>query len=94
MYMAVLKPSITGENRRDYATGAGLLPLAHVQFWQTENGRRLDRSSRRRNYRDIPGLVDASSLCAVVNRENLSPCSTILNFSENCSERGIGIVVP
>ena len=63
--MAVLKPSITGENRRDYATGAGLLPLAHVQFWQTENGGRLDRSHCGSYRRHISCLVDASDVRTV-----------------------------
>jgi hypothetical protein len=65
MYMALLKLSITGENRRHYATGAGLLPLPHVQFWQTENSWRLDRSHCGRHRRNISGLVDASDVRTV-----------------------------
>jgi hypothetical protein len=79
MYMAVLKPSITGENRRDYATGAGLLPLAHVQFWQTENGGRLDRSHCGRHRRDISGLVDASDVRTVNAVENDRGHKPLLN---------------
>src|ERR1700685_2267210 len=70
MYMALLKMSITGENRRHYATGAGLLPLAHVQFWQTENSGRLDRSHRWGYRRDISGLVDAADVRTVNAVEN------------------------
>jgi hypothetical protein len=65
MYRALLKLSITGENRRHYATGAGLLPLPHVQFWQTENSWRLDRSHCGRHRRNISGLVDASDVRTV-----------------------------
>jgi hypothetical protein len=68
--MALLKPIVTGENRRHYATGAGLLPLAHVQFWQTENCWRLDRSHCGRHRRDISGLVDASDVRTVNAVEN------------------------
>lgn len=37
-----------------------------VQFWQTENGRRLDRSCRGRYRRLIPRLVVAAGLRAVI----------------------------
>jgi hypothetical protein len=39
-----------------------LLPLPHVQFWETENSGRLDRSHRGSHRRDIPCLVDASDV--------------------------------
>ena len=45
---------------------AGLLPLPHVQFWQAEDSWRLDRSHRRSRTRDIPRLVAAAALCAVM----------------------------
>lgn len=44
---------------------SSLLPLPHVQFWQTENRRRLDSSRGGGHRRDIPGLVDASDVRAV-----------------------------
>jgi hypothetical protein len=40
----------------------GLLRLPHVQFWETENSGRLDRSHRGSHRRDIPCLVDASDV--------------------------------
>ena len=40
----------------------GLLPLPHVQFWETENSGRLDRSHCGSHRRDIPRLVDASDV--------------------------------
>jgi len=43
----------------------GLLPLPHVQFWETENSWRLDRSHRGGHRRDIPCLVDASHVRTV-----------------------------
>ena len=43
----------------------GLLPLLHVQFWETENSWRLDSSHRRGHRRDIPCLVDASDVRTV-----------------------------
>jgi len=43
----------------------GLLPLPHVQFWETENSGRLDRSHRGSHRRDIPCLVDASDVRTV-----------------------------
>jgi hypothetical protein len=70
MYIALLKMSGTGKNRRHYAAGAGLLPLAHVQFWQTENSWRLDHSHRRGYRRDISGLVDAADVRTVNAVEN------------------------
>jgi len=42
-----------------------LLPLPHVQFWETENSGRLDRSHRGSHRRDIPCLVDASDVRTV-----------------------------
>jgi hypothetical protein len=44
---------------------AGLLPLPHVQFWETENSWRLDSSHRGSHRRDIPCLVDASDVRTV-----------------------------
>lgn len=52
-------------NARVTSTARGLLPLQDVQFWQTENGWRLDSSYRGRDRRDIPGLVDASDVRAL-----------------------------
>ena len=43
----------------------GLLPLPHVQFWETENCWRLDSSYRGSHRRDIPCLVDASNVRAL-----------------------------
>src|ERR1700675_1727442 len=43
----------------------GLLPLPHVQFWETENSWRLDSSHRGGRRRDIPCLVDASDIRTV-----------------------------
>ena len=43
----------------------GLLPLPHVQFWETENSWRLDSSHRGGHRRDIPCLVDASDVRTV-----------------------------
>ena len=40
----------------------GLLPLPHVQFWETENSWRLDSSHRGGHRRDIPCMVDASDV--------------------------------
>jgi hypothetical protein len=40
-----------------------------VQFWQTENSRRLDRSCGRRYRRTVPHVVDASGLCPLIQRE-------------------------
>jgi hypothetical protein len=60
-------------NRQKQATlrhGAGLLPLAHVQFWQTEDSWRLDRSHCRRYRRDFSGLVDAADVRTVNAFEN------------------------
>jgi hypothetical protein len=70
MYIALLKMSGSGKNRRHYATSAGLLPLAHVQFWQTENSWRLDRSHCGRHRRDISGLVDAADVRTLNAVEN------------------------
>jgi hypothetical protein len=49
----------------NFSTWAGLLPLPHVQFWDTENIWRLDSSHRGGHRRDIPCLVDASDVRAV-----------------------------
>ena len=43
----------------------GLLPLPHVQFWETENSWRLDSLHRGGHRRDIPCLVDASDVRTV-----------------------------
>jgi hypothetical protein len=43
----------------------GLLPLPHVQFWETENSWRLDSSHRGGHGRNIPCLVDASDVRTV-----------------------------
>jgi hypothetical protein len=43
----------------------GLLPLPHVQLWETENSWRLDSSHRGGDRRDIPCLVDASDVHTV-----------------------------
>ena len=43
----------------------GLLPLPHVQFWETENSWRLGSSHRGGHRRDIPCLVDASDVRTV-----------------------------
>jgi hypothetical protein len=48
-----------------FAAARSLLPLPHVQFWETENGWRLDSSHRGGNRRGIPCLVDASDVCTV-----------------------------
>lgn len=48
---------------------SGLLPLLDVQFWETENGWRLDHSHRRGHRRNIPYLVDASDV-RIVNAPN------------------------
>jgi hypothetical protein len=42
------------------------------QFRQTENGQRLDRSCRRRNRRDLPRLVDAAGLRAVITDNEIA----------------------
>jgi hypothetical protein len=43
----------------------GLLPLPDVQFWETENGWRLDSSHRGGHRRDSPSVVDASDVRTV-----------------------------
>jgi hypothetical protein len=54
------------ERKRDVTPPArGLLPLPHVQFWETENSWRLDSSYRGGHRRDIPCLVDASDVRTV-----------------------------
>jgi hypothetical protein len=40
----------------------GPATIADVQFWETENRGRLDRSHRGSHRRDIPCLVDASNV--------------------------------
>jgi hypothetical protein len=42
-----------------------LLPLADVQFWETEDSWRLDGSHRWSDRRNIPCMVDASDVRAV-----------------------------
>lgn len=53
----------------------GLLPLPHVQFWETQNSWRLDSSHRRGYRRDIPRLVDASNVRTVNALKTASPSS-------------------
>ena len=53
----------------------GLLPLPHVQFWETENSWRLDSSHRGGHPRDIPRLVDASDVRTVKCPQNPSGVS-------------------
>jgi hypothetical protein len=55
-----------------WAHCAGLLLLAYVQLWQTENGWGLDRSHRGSHRRDIPGVVDAADLRTVNAVKNLA----------------------
>jgi hypothetical protein len=43
-----------------------MLRCLRVQFRQTENSWRLDRSRRRDNCCNIPRVVDAATLCAIV----------------------------
>jgi len=43
----------------------GLLLSLNVQFWETENSRRLDSSHRWGHRRDIPCLVDAATVRTV-----------------------------
>jgi hypothetical protein len=47
------------------STFGWMLPLRHVQFWETENSWRLDSSYRGGHRRDIPCLVDASDVRTV-----------------------------
>ena len=54
----------------------GLLPLRHVQFWETENSRRLGSSHRGGHRRDIPCLVDASDV-RTVNALKTPPASSM-----------------
>ena len=51
----------------------GLLPLPHVQFWETENSRRLDRSHRGGHRRDI-SCLDASDV-RIVNALKTLPAN-------------------
>ena len=44
---------------------SGLLPLPHVQFWETENSWRLDSSHRGGHRRNSPSVVDASDVRTV-----------------------------
>jgi len=53
-----------------------LLRLPHVQFWETENAWRLDRSHRGGYGRDIPSLVDASSV-RIVNALKAPPARSM-----------------
>jgi hypothetical protein len=43
----------------------GLLPWPHVQFWEAENRRGLDRPHRWGHCRNIPCVVDASDVCTL-----------------------------
>lgn len=49
---------------------ADLLPFADVQFWQTENRRRLDRAHCRGHNRNTAHLVDAANVRAVTALKN------------------------
>jgi hypothetical protein len=52
--------------------------VPRVQFWQAENGGRLDRSHRERRRSNIPGLVDASdvrTVNALETRQWVSECN-------------------
>ena len=40
--------------------------MRRVQFWQTENNRRLDCACRGRYRRTIPNRVDATCFCPVI----------------------------
>jgi len=45
---------------------SSVLPCHCVQFWQTQNSWRLDRSCRGCRRRIIPRMVDATDLCPVI----------------------------
>ena len=60
-----------GMSRGGYLNGR-LLPLLHVQFRQTEDGWRLDRSYRGWHRRASPCLVDAEDV------RSLNPCSPVI----------------
>src|ERR1700722_2371224 len=60
-----------------------LLPLPHVQFWETENSGRLDRSHRGSHRRDIPCLVDASDV-RTLNAFKTSPAWSKSAISLGC----------
>ena len=63
---------VSGCNRDVTPPARGLLPLPHVQFWETENSWRLDSSHRGGHRRDIPCLVDASDVRTVNALKNPS----------------------
>jgi hypothetical protein len=44
-----------------------VLPCRRVQFWQTENSWRLDRSYRGRRRRVIPRMVDAARFRSLID---------------------------
>ena len=44
-----------------------VLPSRRVQFWQTENSWRLDRSYRGRRRRVIPRMVDAARFRSLID---------------------------
>ena len=48
-----------------------MLPCRRVQFWQTANSWRLDRSYRGRRRRVIPRMVDAARFRSRRHRERL-----------------------
>jgi len=52
----------------------GPATIANVQFWETENSWRLDRSHRGGHRCDIPCLVDASDV-RTVNAHKILPRS-------------------
>ena len=57
-----------------------LLTLPYVQFWETENGWRLDSSHSGGHRRDIPCLVDASDV-RTVNAIKLLPAWSMISCS-------------
>ena len=67
----------------------GLLPLPHVQFWETENSGRLDRSRRGSHRRDVPYLVDATDLC-IVNPLKPSQLKSMSAMAIPLQSTGIG----
>jgi hypothetical protein len=55
-----------------------VLPCHRVQFWQTENSWRLDRSYRGRRRRIIPHMVDAARFRSLIDEfpsPSRTPCS-------------------
>ena len=54
----------------------GLLPLPHVQLWETQNSWRLDSPHRGGYRRNVPYLVDASGV-RTVNPLKTAPSSSV-----------------